>query len=442
MKTKLNSYNFFHYFIFKCNSTLLSQKDKLKAKVAAIAFGCFTLGIGLLVTRLCVYSKKFRPLVRCSDVPSIANLEKVKKEKLQSASSTVPETQPVDVKPPQGVTLRPYYTGWLGDIDWEFQNKAASRPITGNSMELTSNRAWPSKKFENDPSIYCPRDEIYVDEEYDTLINAIKDAFSKGKKWAVFRISNDRHSECAAFDDQGNFVIIAGMSGIHTINKFEGFKEKLNAPGIQDESGKPINFLGKYVDTGLQRGGHHCVRFAEIYRYQILKEKRLEAYKKVNGAFCDKKLCTFEDIEKISEARELNVMPQPTAQNNWEETQYAFLLSWMARSYGVHHGRWQEVTLREIIPSLNNWMDDCGRIMNFMCFAFGEPTSQVPTRQSYLKRVNNVPLPFYNLEKIEEKDKRPVQETATLGELFQDKNDILVILKEGNHYLVKKEKAI
>lgn len=55
----LNVGNFFKYYIFNNYSTSLSEQNKKICRVAAIAFGILTAGIGLIIVGLCFYEKDY-----------------------------------------------------------------------------------------------------------------------------------------------------------------------------------------------------------------------------------------------------------------------------------------------------------------------------------------------------------------------------------------------
>lgn len=206
----------------------------------------------------------------------------------------------------------------------------------------------------------------------------------------------------------------------------------LNHAKIKDASGKVIEFKGKYVDTGLQLGGHHCIKFAELYRFQIAKDKNLDAYKKVNGAFYDQQLKAFEDIEKISQAQEIVVMPPSTQKNNWEKAQYEFLISLACRTYGVKQNSWEEVTVKDIFPTLA-WQNKYNQMpISYCCFENVSGYLKVPTYHDSI---------IYSAENISEGEKIFVNDTTPFGQLFQDKTLSLFISQDGNHFLAKKDKV-
>ena len=59
MNISLNTENFFKYYIFDNYSQNLAKQDQKIARAASIIFAVLTLGMGLLVTRLCFYDKDY-----------------------------------------------------------------------------------------------------------------------------------------------------------------------------------------------------------------------------------------------------------------------------------------------------------------------------------------------------------------------------------------------
>lgn len=324
------------------------------------------------------------------------------------------------------------YEFCLQELDWELTHKNSMTLRTTNDPDFTDEyKIKFVETFKDNPEIFYAKNTALIDEKFTSDLSK---AFSEGKKLAVFKIHKmgGFHTECAAFDHKGNFVVVGGLPGHPIIDNIEHFADYLNGANIKDGSGNPITFSGKYVNTRLQRGGHMCVRIAELYRYQIAKENSLDAYKKVNGAFYEGRLQSFEDIETIEQAIEIDVMPSPSKENDWEKGQYEFFLSFACRGYGVKQNKWQDITIKDILPELK-WVMRIAK--------------KTPIDQYFCGFQNNHAVPHYLTQKyhrlvnIQESDKHYVSEDIPFGELFKDKNNFLVIDKEGKHFLVHKDKV-
>ena len=65
--------NFFNYYIFDNYSSNLPEKDQTIARIAAIAFGFLTVGLGLIVVRLFIYDKDYEiKIIRAA--PNVSNV--------------------------------------------------------------------------------------------------------------------------------------------------------------------------------------------------------------------------------------------------------------------------------------------------------------------------------------------------------------------------------
>ena len=323
--------------------------------------------------------------------------------------------------------LSPKYECWFTDVFFELQTRNEIFYSTNNLVNSSDDQVSLAKKFKRDPTIHYPKKAIEVHKSYDELIQELKKAFTGGVELVATCITASNHSECAAFDHKGNFIIVASLSGYHTIRNLSKLQATLNKAKIKDSMGHLIHFSGKYVDTGLQKGGHHCTHFSELYRYQIAKEKDLDAYKKVNGAFYEGLLQRFEDINKIDQAIKLEKMPSSSNKNDWLKKQYLFLDSWIARRWGVSENKWEEVSIKNFKSSLT-WVQEYN----------GEPkeVSHYFLLNLFSPILNTSLDSEYDLEKFE---KHPIQDEDLLGDLLSDPYILIVFEKNSQQYFMKNE---
>lgn len=320
---------------------------------------------------------------------------------------------------------QPNYYSCFEDMHTELKYKSDIAYRSKCPIDSPKNKVQMARLFDNDPDICFVNETVNV-QDHAALINILSSAFSQRKKIAVLTFGDHRHAECAAFDAQGNFIILAGWVGIHTVSNIHGLSHTLNAAAIKDDQGKVITFSGHYIDTGLQQGGHHCTRIAEIYKFQIAKDRDLQAYQKVNAAFYDKNLHSFEDIDKISACRELKTLPKSNSLYDWESTQFAFFLSWIYRTYGIKQNNWKDIPIHNIAKSLS-WVHYLNvPITQYFLF----PTDAGIPQQELISH--------FRVKEGEEHVKRFVKDDTTLEGLRSD--ECLVLDKTGNHFFISKSK--
>jgi hypothetical protein len=181
-------------------------------------------------------------------------------------------------------------------------------------------------------------------EGFDALKRTLAAAFASGKEFVAVRLCNDRHTAVAAFRPTGEFKIIDSLSN-YTVN-LKALRAKLNQAQLRDATGKKISFEGEYINTRLQKGGHECMRFATLYGYQMVKEQSFEGYQRVNGAFLEGRLKSFEDIAQIDGA------PLVASGSKVRKEHYRpFMRSWAYRASGIKVDRWQDLCLADLKPA-------------------------------------------------------------------------------------------
>ncbi|MBA2728093.1 MAG: hypothetical protein H0U49_07975 [Parachlamydiaceae bacterium] len=411
---RITSKLFFDKYIIHPFSQELTPLEKTVATIAS--------GIFLLLTFGIIHGRAFwneRNVVKQDPDERITSIVN------KSSPSTLTNKTHLDFQNKFPRVL-PNYFDYLWILEQELSIKHDSK--SNNHVDIRKENSL-SQLFENDPHVYFPFEDIEVHQGFENLIGKLSAAFSQGKVLATIKISNKSHCECASFRYNADkhtvdFIIFAGLTDIHTAYA-DSMQNALNQANIKDKFGNKITFSGKYVDTGLQRGGHHCKRIAELYCYQIAKEKCLGAFKKVNGAFYQQQIESFSDVEKISLANPIDKMPAPTKENPWDQKQYGFFLSWICYKCGIEKNRWEDITLHEILPTLT-WTNAESYMLGF------------PFEKRIVPALCD-PLGNFTIEKIKESEKRPINTKAKLGNLFQNKNDILVLKPNGKHFLYQRK---
>lgn len=158
------------------------------------------------------------------------------------------------------------------------------------------------------------------------LKNILEEGFRSGHKIIAVRIATSQHALTLALSDTGEFKLIDSMFGSSRYTRFvQDLQNTLNQSEIMSKTGKPITFEGEVVATQLQKGGGDCTRYSSLYAYQIMKEKDLNAYKKVNGAFEQGLLKKFSDVNKID-----NATPIENARHvDYKDSVRPFMRSWL-----------------------------------------------------------------------------------------------------------------
>jgi len=196
-----------------------------------------------------------------------------------------------------------------------------------------------------DPDVLFPSDLPWMEIDRDKerrvlLIKVLKDAFATGKKMVITYLNSRTHCVAAGFCVDGSFKIIDSMLD-NCINLRE-LTITLNQANLRDSQGRPIRFHGKYINTHVQRGGHECMWFATLYGYHMGKQKKLEAFEEVNGAFLEGRLRCFEDYNNISGAQKIRSLKDKNHSYD------SFMRSWAYRSVGLTVNRWEELSLQQI----------------------------------------------------------------------------------------------
>ena len=173
--------------------------------------------------------------------------------------------------------------------------------------------------------------------ELEFLKATLRAAFATKKKIVVVRLGGNGHTVAAGFAANGDFKIIDSMVN-GTIN-IKTLTQHLNQAGIKNEKGNSIQFKGEYVNTRLQKVGHECIRFATLYCYWMYKQKSLEAFEEVNGAFIEGKLQTFEDYTKIEGSSRVRTI------KGGDNSSYTnFMRSWAYRTQGLKIDTWEGIS--------------------------------------------------------------------------------------------------
>lgn len=181
-----------------------------------------------------------------------------------------------------------------------------------------------------------------VPKEFEYFQEQLAAAFLTGATFVAARLADGVHVNAAVFQKDGEFRIIDSMSE-NTVD-LEQLTQKLNAAKIKDASGKVIQFHGEYVNTNLQKGGNECKRFATLYAYHCLKQRNLEAYQEVNGAFLEGRLKSFEDHSKIDGSKKVKRV------DSFPDYKF-FMNSWMYRFLGIKKDDWKEILASDLTPA-------------------------------------------------------------------------------------------
>lgn len=216
----------------------------------------------------------------------------------------------------------------------------------------------PLTQFENDPDVFVIPDPYFVktrdpsplldnEENIQQLVKTANAAFLTGRKLVVGRFVSNTHAYVLTVTNTGKVTVIDSMRNQSVdltpiVRAFNQFPFKL-VNGIQP------HFEGKIINTHLQKGGSDCTRFATLYAYQIAKEKDVEAYQTVNGAFMEGKLKTFEDYTKITGSKRV---ADATAVS--EEKTKPFCQSWVYRNIGFKQDNWEDMTIQELQLEMND----------------------------------------------------------------------------------------
>lgn len=245
-------------------------------------------------------------------------------------------------------------------------------------------------------------------------------AFLSGKKIVVVRLGNDIHAVAAGFMSNGNFKIIDSMS-TGTVN-IQTLTQSLNQASIKNNEGESISFQGEYVNTHLQRGGHECIRFATLYCYYMYKQKSLEAFKEVNGAFFEGKLQCFEDYKKIKGSTKIYSI-------NNDKVDYAdFMRSWTYRMQGLTIDKWEDIPFKMIKQ------EEDGGVMQAFCLQKGVlpktiyiPSALILVDDQMSERI------VYNLDAMPKDQEIFLEdENDILGSLSLPSEKRLIICEEDN----------
>jgi hypothetical protein len=208
---------------------------------------------------------------------------------------------------------------------------------------------------EHDPEIFSiphlginPR----ISEEMMLLKKILEASFLTGKKMVIGRLCNSKHSLAVGFCSDGSFKIIDSLSRLYgKAIDLKDLTTQLNKAAIKNVKGQPIQFQGEYIHTGIQKGGHECIRFASLYGYQMAKKKDLNAFEEVNGAFVEGKLKTFEDYAKIDGSQRMRY--KQIFNYSYKE----FMSSWAYRTQGIRLDSWKNLSLKTIHKNFDDYQN-------------------------------------------------------------------------------------
>jgi hypothetical protein len=318
-----------------------------------------------------------------------------------------------------------YFQGSFGNL----RNKFSFRTEVGPDFDKLSNLTLdcqnddeayfiPVSCWENITRLSRVELDPKVEKELAFLIEALSAAFETGKKIVVVRLANANHAVAAGFCADGHFKIIDSM--LNLTFDVTNLIEQLNKAQLKDSKGKVIHFKGEYINTSIQKDGCNCTFFATLYCYQMYKQKNLDAFEEVNGAFAEGKLKRFEDCKKIDGSRRIRSFEENSSKDLYNQ----FMCSWAYRTQGFLVDTWEEI--KPLSP------DEEGEIAIYYLSKHSNfPPDVQCTRQFFLieKEKKLVIDTLINMPKEQEiplnKD-----DTITLGSLLSSKHERRLLIFE------------
>lgn len=235
------------------------------------------------------------------------------------------------------------------------ESEKKERPfLYSNCNPKTFALSQPLLAFQNDPeALFVPNlVELKNADDVQALCKTLAAGFATGRSYIGATLGTHRfhHGVAAVFHKSGQFRIIDSM--LSSAVDLQVFNQQLNAANILN-NGKPMHFTGELINTRLQKGTNECLRFATLYVYQMLKERNLDAFEKVNGAFADGKLKRFEDYKTIQTSK--GIRDASSLSNTCYRT---FMDSWLYRCHGLPMDDWREITLKDVVTMQGTNVDN------------------------------------------------------------------------------------